>query len=164
MVGHEVPSYQGEASYRIFQRALSNLDIATGTINTAENRSYATDGTPDTWHIKNDLPSPFLDFCYLYNVGALCTEEQVSAVQNGSAEIRSWIIVDKNSSLLFPDVVNAVESDIVKTPAIHITMTSTERFPAATRTSTALEEAEETDGDEADYQISFGPPVQIVLD
>jgi hypothetical protein len=107
LAGHEVPSYQGETSYRIFQRALANLDIATGKVSTALNDTYSTSGTPDTWHIKNELPPPFLDFCYLYDVAALCTEEQVKAIQNGTAEIRSWIVVDKNSTQLFPDLMGA---------------------------------------------------------
>ena len=57
--GHMVPSYQPEASYEIFMRALLGNDIATGTVDlqevAARGEQYATEGPGDTWWMKNDV-------------------------------------------------------------------------------------------------------------
>lgn len=62
--GHMVPSYRPEAAYRIYMRALTGKDIATGEIDlqhyAATNKDqYSTSGPSDTWWMKNDvLPQP----------------------------------------------------------------------------------------------------------
>ena len=104
--GHEVPSYQPETAYRIFMRALTNRDIATGEVNTVTDdpRTYQTFGPASTWQFKNEDPPEFQQFCYVLNPTALCTEEQIAAVQDGDAEIINYIVVDSNSTELFPAV------------------------------------------------------------
>ncbi|KAI0518326.1 carboxypeptidase S1 [Xylaria bambusicola] len=104
--GHEIPSYQPETAYKMFQRALFNKDIATGTINTAANPDYATNGTADTWAIKNEDPEDPVHFCYLWDVEATCTEEQIESILDGSAVIISGILKDANSTMLFPELFN----------------------------------------------------------
>jgi len=99
--GHEVPSYQPETAYAIFMRALFNRDIATGTVDTLANGSYSTAGPPDTWHIKNEVPEPQLMFCYVLEPNT-CTQDQIASIENGTAVIRSWIVVDANSTARFP--------------------------------------------------------------
>ncbi|EME45963.1 hypothetical protein DOTSEDRAFT_51568 [Dothistroma septosporum NZE10] len=42
--GHEVPYFQPEAAFAIYNRSASGLDIATGTIVTNGNGNYATEG------------------------------------------------------------------------------------------------------------------------
>jgi hypothetical protein len=44
--GHEVPFYQPLASLEIFERALAQVDIATGKESISDNLSYKTVGTP----------------------------------------------------------------------------------------------------------------------
>ncbi|KAF2854270.1 alpha/beta-hydrolase [Plenodomus tracheiphilus IPT5] len=102
--GHEVPAYQPETAYRIFQRALFNLDIATGNTSTVENAEYSTTGPSDVFNITNE---PVVDpgsQCYVLDRGQ-CTNEQWETVMDGSALIRNWIVVDANTSSLFPDLV-----------------------------------------------------------
>lgn len=108
--GHEIPSYQPETSYRIFMRALNNLDIATGTVNvTASNGSvYSSVGTDSTWHIKNELPPQPLQFCYLLDTST-CTDDQIDSVLNGTAMVRDYILKDKNSTQLFPWLFSSCE-------------------------------------------------------
>ncbi len=163
-LGHEVPSYQGEASYRIFQRALGDLDIATGTTSTGANNLYATGGPPNTWHFKNELPPPFLDFCYVYSARALCTEEQIEAVQNGTAEIRSWIVVDKNSTLLFPDVIGAVGNGIDETPSGKATQTSLAAHVAKPLTGDAKQEPGGDEDQQTLYPAYFNTAMQVIRD
>ncbi|GAB7360241.1 hypothetical protein MBLNU230_g8001t1 [Neophaeotheca triangularis] len=102
--GHEVPSYQPETAYAIFMRALFNKDIATGQINTAEGE-YATQGPSDTRSIMNEDPPQPLEFCYVLDPGATCSAEQIESLLDGTAEVERYILVDANSTKLFPDVV-----------------------------------------------------------
>ncbi|KAK4621861.1 Carboxypeptidase S1 B [Fulvia fulva] len=109
--GHEIPSYQPETSYKIFMRALNNLDIATGLVNvTSGDGIYSSVGTEDTWAIKNDQPEQPLQFCYVLEP-TTCTEDQIDSILNGTAVIRHYIVVDKNSTALFPDVVGGSSSN-----------------------------------------------------
>lgn len=101
--GHEVPAYQPETEWKIFQRALFNLDIATGTVSTTQNRNYSTSGTRDTFAIRNEpvkLPGAQ---CYVLDSDQ-CTPDQWESVENGTAVVRNWIVVDGNTTGLFPDL------------------------------------------------------------
>lgn len=104
--GHEVPSYQPKTAYRIFMRALFNRDIVTGEVNTITNdpETYQTFGPASSWQFKNQDPPEFQQFCCVLHPTALCTEEQIAAVQDGDAEIINYIVVDSNSTELFPAV------------------------------------------------------------
>ncbi|KAK5164390.1 uncharacterized protein LTR77_010086 [Saxophila tyrrhenica] len=105
--GHEIPSYQPETAYRIFTRALFNKDIATGTEPTySDGAAYQSSGLSDTWSIKNELPAQPLHFCYVLDPGATCSEDQIEAVLNGSALIDHYIVVDQNSTQLFPGLLS----------------------------------------------------------
>ena len=108
--GHEVPSYQPETAYRIFMRALFNRDIATGEVNTIERADYSTQGPESSWQFKNEDPPEFLQFCYVLDPTALCTADQLMAVENGTAQIFNYIVVDSNSTELFPAVAEAAAS------------------------------------------------------
>jgi hypothetical protein len=90
----------------MFNRALRNLDIATGTVDTAAHPDYATNGTADTWAIKNANPPDPVHFCFLWDVEDTCTEEQIQSILDGSAVIVSGLLKDANSTRLFPEVFN----------------------------------------------------------
>ena len=95
--GHMVPSYQPEAAYKIFMRALLGRDIATREIDlqaeaAARGRQYATEGPRDTWWMKNDVLPYRRHECYLWDMGR-CEEEEVKAVFEGRAVVRDWIVV-----------------------------------------------------------------------
>lgn len=108
--GHEIPSYQPETAYKMFYRALHNLDIATGTVDTAGNPDYATNGTADTWAIKSADPADPVHFCYLWDIEDTCSEEQIESIVDGSAVIVSGIVRDANSTRLFPELFNGTET------------------------------------------------------
>lgn len=60
---HLIPSYQPEAAYKIFMRALLGKDIATGSVDlhevAAKGGQYATNGPSDTWWMPSEiLPAP----------------------------------------------------------------------------------------------------------
>lgn len=100
--GHEVPSWQPETALAIFERALGNRDIATGTKDTSR-QQYSSVGSGDTWGAKSEIPDAELWFCYTL-VPETCTEEQLAAVQNGSAKISRYVVEDANSTVLFPEL------------------------------------------------------------
>jgi hypothetical protein len=103
----QVPAYQPETAWKIFQRALFNYDIATGNISTIENPNYTSEGPKDVYDIRNE---PVVDpgsQCYVLDQGQ-CTADQWETVMNGTALIKNWIVVDANTSYLFPDLVGSI--------------------------------------------------------
>ncbi|OAX82780.1 hypothetical protein ACJ72_02868 [Emergomyces africanus] len=101
--GHMVPAYQPETAFEIFSRAMFNLDIATGEVNTAIDKEYSTKGSPTSFQIRNKPPPKPKPTCYVLNYES-CTDDQVDAIANGSALIRDYILVDENTKHLFPDI------------------------------------------------------------
>ena len=110
--GHEIPAYQPQTAYRIFTRALFNMDIATGTKKTYSNGSaYSSVGPADTWATKNQpLSEQPLQFCYVLDPTTYCNAGQIEMVQNGTAVIENYIVVDKNSTKLFPELKGGTSS------------------------------------------------------
>lgn len=97
-----VPSYQPEAAYKIFMRALTQRDIATGEIDLKEyavshQEQYSTSGPSDTWWMKNDvLPQPPHE-CYSLDTSSRCTAEEISWIQDGSAILKDWILIGRRN-------------------------------------------------------------------
>jgi len=100
--GHEVPAYQPETAYQIFQRAIFGNDIATGTISTSGHGNYSTAGSSTTFQVKNqDLGSPSPQ-CYVLALASTCTDEQYQSVVEGKGLVHNYILIDANQSHLFP--------------------------------------------------------------
>ncbi|CAK1357690.1 unnamed protein product [Cercospora beticola] len=100
--GHEIPAYQPETAYKVFTRALFNLDLATGLESTAGN--YTSTGRNDPY-VQLEPTGQKLTYCYTYAPSDTCQPEQIETLVNGTAEICNWIVVDANSTLLFPEVI-----------------------------------------------------------
>jgi len=109
--GHEVPAYQPETAYHIFMRALFNQDIATGSVDTAVSLDYSSAGPSDTLAFRNEPIEQPLQFCYTLDPGSTCTEEQIEAIESGSATICQYIVKDRNSTVLFPEIVGVLGVD-----------------------------------------------------
>ncbi|KAI0156451.1 carboxypeptidase S1 [Xylariaceae sp. FL1272] len=135
--GHEIPSYQPETAYQMFNRALFNKDIATGTVDVAANQDYATNGTEDTWAIKNVNPKDPVHYCYLYSIEDTCTEEQLESIQNGTAVIVSGILQDSNSTQLFPELFNSTSMTPTSSPSSSGTPTATQSSATPSDTGSA---------------------------
>ncbi|OJD16314.1 hypothetical protein AJ78_03526 [Emergomyces pasteurianus Ep9510] len=101
--GHMVPAYQPETAFEVFRRVMFNMDIATGKVNTAVEKSYSTKGSPTTFQIGNEPPPKPKPTCYVLDFYT-CTADQVAAVANGSALVRDYILIDENTKHLFPDI------------------------------------------------------------
>ncbi|KUI71605.1 hypothetical protein VM1G_06988 [Cytospora mali] len=97
--GHMVPSYQPEASLRIFERSLFNKDIATGTVDLTATGGwredvdvFKTEGTSDAWWRRSEvLPAPERR-CYILMLST-CSEEEHQALKNGTAIVKDYFVV-----------------------------------------------------------------------
>jgi carboxypeptidase C (cathepsin A) len=101
--GHEGPAYQPETAYKIFTRVLFNKDVATGEIDTLTNPDYHTEGPDNTWEFRTPGPEQPAQFCYVLDPGT-CTSEQREALENGTGVIKDYILVDVNSTAIWPDL------------------------------------------------------------
>jgi hypothetical protein len=86
-------------------RVLFNKDISTGLEGTGEGTNYSSVGPADTLEFRSEQFEQPLQFCYTLDPSSTCTEEQIEGLLDGSATVCSWIVKDKNSSVLFPDLV-----------------------------------------------------------
>ena len=84
--------------------SLFNFDIATGNVSTAQNPSYASEGPVDVYNITNEPVQLGGSQCYVLDRDQ-CTNDQWKSVMDGTALIKDWIVVDANTSHLFPDLV-----------------------------------------------------------
>jgi len=88
--GHEVPSYQPQAAYEIFMRAMRNVDIATGTVPVTG--ELKTKGKKDVRGVKLKKGKEVKPRCYVLKRQS-CTNEVWERVVNGTAEVRDWFVV-----------------------------------------------------------------------
>jgi carboxypeptidase C (cathepsin A) len=89
--GHEVPSYQPEAAYEIFRRAMFGLDIPTGLMDVADD--FVTEGPTDVWHIKNELPEKPEPRCYILKP-ITCLPEVWERFKAGNVTVRDYYVVE----------------------------------------------------------------------
>ncbi|KAK8118092.1 uncharacterized protein PG998_006373 [Apiospora kogelbergensis] len=92
--GHEVPAYQPETAYRIFMRAMSNKDVATGTKSTKGGckKPYGTTGPADISGVKNKLPAPHKAECYFWDILETCMPDQKQIIQSGKAIFKDFVM------------------------------------------------------------------------
>ncbi|KAG6007202.1 hypothetical protein E4U21_006221 [Claviceps maximensis] len=90
--GHEVPSYQPEAAYEIFMRALFNLDIATGKLPVHDELS--TVGPSSTWHIRQAPPKAPEPKCYILKPDT-CTPDVWEKVKSAKVNVKDFFVVEQ---------------------------------------------------------------------
>ncbi|KAM0453014.1 hypothetical protein ACHAPV_009256 [Trichoderma viride] len=91
--GHSVTTYQPETVYQIFQRTMFGMDVATGK--TKVDGYYSTKGPTSSWDTKNNVPrhSPQNE-CYTYLATETCTPEQLQALENGTAVVKNFVVLE----------------------------------------------------------------------
>lgn len=91
--GHSVTTYQPETVYQIFQRTMFGMDVATGK--TKVDGYYSTKGPTSSWGTKNNVPrhSPQNE-CYTYLATETCTPEQLQALENGTAVVKNFVVLE----------------------------------------------------------------------
>lgn len=91
--GHAVGAFQPETVSSIFDRVMFDQDVATGIVNICENPSYSSQGPASSFHIKGELPPSPKNECYLWDATVTCTEEQLLALQEGTAVVKDFIVM-----------------------------------------------------------------------
>ncbi|ORX94028.1 Alpha/Beta hydrolase protein [Clohesyomyces aquaticus] len=93
--GHAVGAFQPETVSKIFDRAMLNKDVATGSKCTAGNKSYSSTGPASSFGIKNVLPPMPENECYMWDTVFTCTPEEIQAFANGTAGFEDFVLVSK---------------------------------------------------------------------
>ena len=93
-----VMAYQPETVYQIFDRVMFNKDVATGKTRTPSPdcknvKEYSTEGPASSASIKNTLPPPSINVCYVMNAKATCRADQTEALMNGTAVVKDFVVV-----------------------------------------------------------------------
>lgn len=96
--GHPVAAYQPETMYRIFQRAISGRDIATGEVAIRKGDKYSSAGPESSFGIKNDAPPSPPSVCYLYDISNTCRPEELEALRDGTAVVENFVVVGTGGS------------------------------------------------------------------
>ncbi|KAF7549366.1 hypothetical protein G7Z17_g6443 [Cylindrodendrum hubeiense] len=95
--GHSVTAYQPETVYQIFKRSTFGFDIATGDVEISAEDNYSNKGPSSIFQLKNELPDGLAPMCFLYQAPKSCTEEQLVALQDGTAVVEDFIVVSPSS-------------------------------------------------------------------
>jgi carboxypeptidase C (cathepsin A) len=91
--GHEVPYYQPETAYQIFNRVMFNQDVATGTVDISETQDYSSEGvdsawTQDTLHEEEEVAK-----CYVWDIFETCTPQEGKILASGRAITEDFVLV-----------------------------------------------------------------------
>ncbi|KAE8446168.1 hypothetical protein EG329_012393 [Mollisiaceae sp. DMI_Dod_QoI] len=96
--GHYAAASQPETVYRILERSMRNMDIATGEVAVGEGHGYQTTGPMDSWSWNNStLPPPPPIACSTWAVGVTCTDNQINALQSGTAIVVNDVVISPAS-------------------------------------------------------------------
>jgi hypothetical protein len=77
----------------IFNRAMFGLDVATGKTELAETPDYHSKGKPNIRDVRNKLPDPIENICYVLQPLGTCNDDQMEALADGTAETENWVVV-----------------------------------------------------------------------
>lgn len=92
--GHFPHGSQPETVYRILERSLKDLDIATGKVDVGEGCDYQTQGPLDSWSWNHQvLPASPPIACTTWDFGVTCTEDQMEALINGTAVLDHDVVI-----------------------------------------------------------------------
>jgi hypothetical protein len=90
-------AYQPETLQKIFQRAMSSQDIATGKASALESL-YRTSGARSTWSHKNKAPCPLKPVCYVLAPNT-CSDLQMQAYNQGFAIVKDFVLTGFTSNV-----------------------------------------------------------------
>ncbi|KAI9896131.1 hypothetical protein N3K66_009031 [Trichothecium roseum] len=98
--GHGVAAYQPGTLARVFERAMSGRDVATGTIDLGENPYYTTGGPIGIADVVEDVPPYEKNVCFVRQAPITCTDEQLEALVDGMADVLDWVVVSPGGMTL----------------------------------------------------------------
>lgn len=89
--GHSASYYQPETVYRIFDRAMSGRDVGTGK---EASEGYSSEGPETVFDVRHELPESREIVCYLYDVQLTCAPNQIRALEEGTAIVKDFVVVE----------------------------------------------------------------------
>jgi hypothetical protein len=95
--GHAVAAYQPETVLRIFKRALLGKDVATGEKDAGE--GYKTSGPVSVFDVKGEVKEPVADGMCMWYFPMGCTDEQMEALEEGTAVVNDWVVVEPEMTM-----------------------------------------------------------------
>lgn len=100
--GHYAAADQPETVYRIVERSLRGVDVASGKVHVEggkgkEGCGFQTKGPRDSWAWRNVLPESKGVMCSVRFVNTTCTEHQAAALADGTAVVRNEVVVSPAS-------------------------------------------------------------------
>ena len=90
--GHDVAAYQPHIAWEIFNRAMTNKDVASGKIDVRD-KDVTTSGPGSSFNIRDTLPEAPRVNCNIYDILSSCTNEQYEALLNGTAVIENFTVI-----------------------------------------------------------------------
>ena len=72
---------------------MSRHDISTGDVDLSRNQDYSSKGPNDVRSVSSERPAPISNVCTIYGAPVTCTEEQLLALADGTAEVENWVVV-----------------------------------------------------------------------
>ncbi|KAJ4352381.1 uncharacterized protein N0V89_007729 [Didymosphaeria variabile] len=90
--GHEVPYYQPETAYEIFNRVMSGVDVATGT---ASIGNYTSGGEASAWGESKMPEAEEQAKCYVWDVLETCAPEEVVVLASGKGVTEDFMLVGR---------------------------------------------------------------------
>ncbi|KAG8168792.1 hypothetical protein KVR01_001541 [Diaporthe batatas] len=92
--GHVAGAYQPETILRIFERAITGKDVATGEADAGASSSYASQGPASTLNVTNEILDPIIEpICFWYDAFETCDEAQQAALGANAAIIEDFVVV-----------------------------------------------------------------------
>jgi carboxypeptidase D len=102
ILNNAVPYYQPETAYRIFDRAMAHVDIASG--NFPATGGYTTSGPASSFQYKNTMPEDPPKVCYTLMTLTSCTVADLQRLANGMAIVKDFVVVgytDGNTTIWY---------------------------------------------------------------
>ena len=87
--GHLIPAYQPETAFTAFTRIINGTSLTTGE--QVDLSSYGSNGTENATYV-NEKPEALKPTCWLRNINATCTEDQLAMIQAGKGAIINGIL------------------------------------------------------------------------
>ncbi|KAL6158854.1 hypothetical protein ACJQWK_03766 [Exserohilum turcicum] len=92
--GHQVPQYQPETAFTVFNRVIHGKDISTGR--NVDLSSFSTKGPKTSDHMNVVPPQPET-FCWIRQ-SSTCTDEQNAAIRKGQGTVQAGIWTPTNDN------------------------------------------------------------------
>ena len=131
--GHLIPAYQPETAFTVFTRIIMGTDISTGKpVNLA---NFGTGGDANATYM-NTVPPASEPKCFVRNIGASCTDQQKSMLQQGQGVVINGALYSQSNNWKPPPSSISVGAGYPGTVPSSMTATAISSPPGSTGATT----------------------------